>query len=275
MDTKVTCIDRHDSLRPVGPQATQSLLDEKKIPALQEHEYQQWAEYLFSAPLPLQLQVAETLVRHDRQHSYALFLFLACTQPSAAKFSRRLAYKIFLHPPDLTLELMYDGAMTALMTLLKRDFVLADTSFPVFLFTVIKNGATETAFRRLENTKIPTLGKRQGLPQPPRLEEQLIAKQMLEKIADLEPSPETLRFHKFLRCVILQLGPETALRPSTNYRSHPRPSPIIDLEPVMRELGISVNTARKYQLGARHMLRRMFNPQGTLFTKNRPPSKRR
>src|SRR5450755_4196899 len=88
MDTKVTYIDRHDSLRPVGPQATQSLLDEKKIPALQEHEYQQWAEYLFSAPLPLQLQVTETLFCYDRQHPRALALFLACAVP-LAKLSAR------------------------------------------------------------------------------------------------------------------------------------------------------------------------------------------
>ena len=106
MDTKVTYIDRHDSLRPVGPQATQSLLDEKKIPALQEHEYQQWAEYLFSAPLPLQLQVTETLFCYDGQHPRALALFLACAVPLAKLSARRTMLRL-TPASDLVLSLMH------------------------------------------------------------------------------------------------------------------------------------------------------------------------
>jgi hypothetical protein len=68
MQTKLTSIE-----------ATQSLLDKKKIPALDENQYQLLADYLFSANLPLRLQVAETVFRHDKRHPHALRLFLACT----------------------------------------------------------------------------------------------------------------------------------------------------------------------------------------------------
>src|SRR5664279_2136172 len=214
MDTTVTYIDRHDSLRPVGPQATQSLLDEKKIPALQEHKYEQWAEYLFSAPLPLRLQVSETVLRHDRQHPYALSLFLACSQPSAAFLSRRWAHKFFFHPPDLTLELMYDAAMNTLMTFPKKDFILAETGFRTFLFTVMKNRVL-TAVPRINKSQLQTFGSSSDHPRHPRLDEQLSAKQMLDKIANFQPAPQTPAYlTRFLRCLV-RLQPDNALTPST------------------------------------------------------------
>ena len=258
MDTTVTYIDRHDSLRPVGPQATQSLLDEKKIPTLQEQEYQQWADYLFSSPFPLRLQVAETVLRHDRQHSYALPLFLACTALSAAYLTRRLAHKLFFHPPDLTLELMYDAAMNTLMTFPKKDFILAETGFRTFLFTAMRNRVL-TAVPRIKKSQLQTFGSSSDHPRHPRLDEQISAKQMLDKIANFQPAPQTPAYlNRFLRC-LARLQPDDALTPSTNpqnvkhrLKRDSRKGPImLDLEPT-------------------------FNPDGTLFlTKSKPASKQR
>jgi hypothetical protein len=268
MDTKVTYIDRHDSLRPVGPQATQSLLDEKKIPALQEHEYQQWAEYLFSAPLPLLVTVAETVFRYDRQHPRALTLFLACAVPLAKRTARRLTRKT---SPDLIEELMYDGAFNNALDLFQTHHNLEVTSpFRPLLYCALKTGALRP-FERMENTHVASFGTTDGHPAGPRLIEQLIAKQMLEKIANLEPSPETpLHLYNFLRCLILQIGPDNALRPRTKSKNQPRPSPIIDFEPLMKALGISRRSARHYLQMARPILKKLFNQDGTLFTRAAP-----
>jgi hypothetical protein len=49
-------------------EATQTLLDEKKLPALDENQYQLLADYLYSADRSLRLAVAETLFFHQSEH---------------------------------------------------------------------------------------------------------------------------------------------------------------------------------------------------------------
>jgi hypothetical protein len=271
MDTKVTYIDRHDSLRPVGPQATQSLLDEKKIPTLQEHEYQQWAEFLFSAPLPLRLQVAETVLRHNSLHPHALGSFLTCATPSARYIAARLFHKISPPPPDLTEELLYHGAVNAVLSFFRTHHGLDHTAFKPLLFRVLKCGACNAALRRLKYTHDRSFPLRDLYGRSPRLDDQLFAKQMLEKIANLEPSPypHFNPIQKFLRCLILQIGPDNALNPCTDSRNNPR-SLRIDLTLLANELGISRNTAQGYLLMARPLLKQLFNQDGTLFTRAAP-----
>jgi hypothetical protein len=266
MDTTVTYIDRHDSLRPVGPQATQSLLDDKKIPTLQEHEYQQWAEFLFAAPLPLRLQVAETVLRHNSLHPHALGSFLTCATPSARYIAARLFHNISPPPPDLTEELLYHGAVNAVLSFFRTHHGLDHTAFKPLLFRVLKCGACNAALRRLKYTHDRSFPLRDLYGRSPRLDDQLFAKQMLDKIAHLEPSPEIpLCLYNFLRCLILQIGPDNALRPDRDSKNRPR-SLMIDLEPVMKELRISRGTAQNYLIAARSMLNKLFNPDGTLFT---------
>src|SRR5450755_3873562 len=117
MDTKVTCITRYDSLRPVGPQATQSLLDEKKIPAIDENQYQLWADYLYSADRSLRLAVAETLFSHQSEHPHALGLFLACVYPIAKRSVDRLTtVYVGICGKDTTQELMFNAAINDAIT---------------------------------------------------------------------------------------------------------------------------------------------------------------
>ena len=263
MQTKLTSIE-----------ATQSLLDEKKIPALDENQYQLLADYLFSANLPLRLQGAETVFRHDKRHPHALGLFLACTFPSAQTIAHRLAHKMFPPPPDLMEELMYDGAVKAATTLLQYDY-LEDACFPKILYRMLKTGAIKSAFAR-KNTQCESFGTKDQYPRQPKLDEQLIAKQMLNKIANLEGSPDP-RFNsiqKFLRCLILEIDPNDALMPATTSGNRVR-TVRIDLQPVMKKLGISRNYARVRLSHARKMLTQMFNQDGTLFSKNQPACKRR
>ena len=273
MDTKVTCIDRHDSLRPVGPQATQSLLDEKKIPALQEHEYQQWAEYLFSAPLPLQLQVTGTLFCYDRQHPRALALFLACAVPLAKLSVRRTMLRLNTGS-EITEELMYDGAVKSALKLFQTfqpRHSLTVTSFNSILFSALKTGTFKPFDRQENNMRTARLRIKKHRHATPRLVEYLTAKQMLEKIANLEPSPypHFNPIQKFLRCLILQIGPDNALNPCTDSRNNPR-ALRIDLTLLANELGISRNTAQGYLLMARPLLKQLFNQDGTLFTRAAP-----
>ena len=50
---------------------------------------------------------------------------------------------------------------------------------------------------------------------------------------------------------------------------------MIDLQPVMKQLGITHSSAQILLEHARKILIRKFNRDGTLFIKNQPPSKRR
>ena len=70
------------------------------------------------------IQVAEVVYRNDHGHPRALDVFLACTLPLAEKAARRRAHKLFLYPSDWQLELMYDGAVTTMIDVFQRNYVL-------------------------------------------------------------------------------------------------------------------------------------------------------
>src|SRR5664279_3073348 len=192
-----TSSSRTERLYPMSPftfspaAATQALLIEKTIPALDENQYQDWAQYLFSANLPLRLQLAETLLRHNPQHPHALGLFLCCATPSAKRIAARHFNKISPPPPDLTEELLYHGAVNAVLSFFRTHHGLDHTAFKPLLFRVLKCGACNAALRRLKYTHDRSFPLRDLYGRSPRLDDQLFAKQMLDKIAHLEPSPET------------------------------------------------------------------------------------
>jgi hypothetical protein len=267
MDTKLIYIDQHDSLRPVGPQATQSLLDEKKLPALDENRYQLWADYLYSADRSLRLSVAETLFFHQPEHPRALSLFLACVYPIAERYVHRLMTGFGMYGEDLTRqELMFDGAIDNAI-----DFFRAPQPegiiFQAVLYYRLKLGALKALSSRDENTGITYHASvdRLGTPAMPRTVEQLCAKEMLEKIAALETDPHHRHIGTFLRALV-KLGPDILLRPTRLYdnRSLNR---AIDYQEVCDKLGISYNTANRYFVIARKMLRQTFNRDGSLFVK--------
>ena len=91
------------------------MLKEKTIPTLNESQYQEWTEYLFSASFDVRIAAAETVFRHDRQHPRAQDLFLACVWPLAHTIARQIIEGVimFTPPSDLTYELLYDGAAKA------------------------------------------------------------------------------------------------------------------------------------------------------------------
>ena len=94
--------------------AVSGLLGSKKIPPLGAVQMSALLHYLFNAAdPPLRFQIAEVVYRYDHDHPNAQDLFLACTLPSAEKAARRKAEKLFVHPSDWQVELMYDGAVAA------------------------------------------------------------------------------------------------------------------------------------------------------------------
>ena len=192
--------------------------------------------------------------------------FSPAPPPSAKRIAARHFNKISPPPPDLTEELLYHGAVNAALTFFQTHHGLDHPAFKVLLYSVLKNGAITAAFGRMENTRGRNFPLRDRHRRSPRLDDQLFAKQMLEKIANLEPSPENpIRIYNFLRCLILQIGPHNALRPDRDSKNRLHPL-MIDLEPVMKELRISRGTAQNYLRAARSMLNKLFNPDGTLFT---------
>jgi hypothetical protein len=106
--------ERNDGIPTVSGAALLELLGSKKIPSLDEVQMLALLHYLYNAAdRPLRFQVAEVVYRYDHDHPNAQDLFLACTLPSAKKGARRKAEKLFVHPSDWQVELMYDGAVTA------------------------------------------------------------------------------------------------------------------------------------------------------------------
>ena len=98
------------------------LLGSKKIPPLDGVQMLALLHYLYNtAARPLRFQIAEVVYRYDHDHPNAQDLFLACTLPSAVKAARRKAEKLFGHPSDWQVELMYDGAVAAAIEMFKLN----------------------------------------------------------------------------------------------------------------------------------------------------------
>ncbi|HEY2121465.1 MAG TPA: hypothetical protein VGH37_19945, partial [Candidatus Acidoferrum sp.] len=86
----------------------------RKIPALDELQMEARLHHLFTAtPRDIRIQVAEVAYRYDHDHPRAMDVFLASALPLAVRAARKRAERIFVHPSDWQIELMYDGAVKA------------------------------------------------------------------------------------------------------------------------------------------------------------------
>ena len=86
---------------------------------------------------------------------------------------------------------------------------------------------------------------------------------MLEKVAALETDPRNIS--TFLRALI-KLGPDVLLPPTWYNHTQVR-NRYIDYQEVCDKLGITYNTACRYFVMARKILRQTFNRDGSLFVK--------
>lgn len=247
-----------------------TLLATKEIPALEGEKIAAIQKYVFdTAETPLRIQVAETVFRHNRNHPSAFELFLACTLPLAETMSRRQAEKLFAHPSDMTIELMYDGAVNAAIKMFQNEQLSNLTDFRRALYRALHCGALQAFFNREENMRVIGVGcsetvhacRHRGARRN-TVEEQVISRELLDKIANLKNAPSNAR--RILQC-IMELGPD-AVKPRN--RRDPEGDirrPLIDVIAVGEGMGITRKTVDKYLGQARAIVRETFNPDGTLF----------
>ena len=192
-----------------------TLLATKEIPALEGEKIAAIQKYVFdTAETPLRIQVAETVFRHNRKHPSAFDLFLACTLPLAQTMCRRQAEKLFAHPSDMTIELMYDGAVNAAIKMFQNEQPSNLGNFRQALYRALHCGALQAFFNREENMRVIGVGCSETVhacrhrdARRNTVEEQIISRELLDKIANLNNAPPDAR--RILQC-IMELGPDAA-----------------------------------------------------------------
>ena len=253
------------------------LLGGKKIPSLDGVQMSALLHYLFTrADRTLRIQIAEIAYR-EHDHPNALDLFLACTLPLAQKIAERKASRIFVYPSDWQLEAMYDGAVTALLTMFQRNAPLTSVpdAFRRYLLRTLFLGAVRDYFKRDENCGIRTVEDVTAVsprkkPFRNTVERDIITRELLDQVtnfADLRaPVRRTLQY-------IAALGPDFALKehaytasgdPDKCKRERGR-RPILDPDAIAEAMGIRKRAVHRYLRQARVILREAFNADGKLF----------
>jgi hypothetical protein len=193
------------------------LLGSKKIPALDSVQMLALLHYLYNAAdRPLRFQIAEVVYRCDYDHPNARDLFLACILPSAEKAARRKAEKLFGHPSDWQVELMYDGAVAAAIEMFQLNPPLRSIpdAFRRYVVRGLSRGMLRSYFMREENSRIRPAGdvravrtRKTGVPNT--VEREIIAKELLDQVINYPILRPPVR--AILRC-IAALGPDFALK---------------------------------------------------------------
>lgn len=246
-----------------------TLLDTKEISALEGEKMAAIQKYLFdTATTPLRIQVAETVFRHDRNHPRAFDLFLACTLPLAETTARRQAEKLFVHPSDMTIEFMHDGAVNAAIKMFQTQDASNLTDFRRGLYRTFHCGALQAFFNRAENTRVigvgcsETVHVRHHRARGNTVEDWIISRELLEKITTLKGVPNNAR--RILQC-IMELGPDAVKPRNKRDLEGDIRRPLIDVIAAGEAMGITRKTVDKYLGEARAIVRETFNPDGTLF----------
>jgi hypothetical protein len=142
------------------PAPVTDLLADNKIPPLNALQMSEFLHYLFSAAgKTIRIQVAEVAYRYDHGHPRAQDVFLACTLPLAETAARRRAHKLFVHPSDWQLELMYEGAVQAMIAVFQSNSAVQPGSdaFRRYLLRALALGAVRSYFQRGEYDAIRTV----------------------------------------------------------------------------------------------------------------------
>lgn len=255
-----------------------NLISEGKIPALDELQMEALLHHLFTAtPRDTRIQVAEVACRYDHDHPRAMDVFLASALPLAEQAARRRAARIFVHPSDLQIELMYGGAVEAVIAVFHAKSALKaeDNAFRRYLLRSMVLGAVRAYFRREENHGIRPAADLTDLKAHTKLsrneiEDQIIIRELLERVATFPQLRPPVR--ATLDC-IRSLGPDHAVKqhaftasgdPDAWKRDRGR-RPILDPEAIAQAMGVSKAKVHQYLREARIILRQAFNQDGKLF----------
>jgi hypothetical protein len=270
--------ERNDGKPTVSEAALLELLGSKRIPPLDEVQMLALLHDLYNAAdRPLRFQVAEVVYRYDHDHPNAQDLFLACTLPSAVKAARRKAEKLFVHPSDWQVELMYDGAVAAAMEMFQLHPPLRSipNAFRRYVLRGLSRGMLRSYFAREENCRIRAVGEVKAVRTrkrviPNTVEREIIARELLDQVtnyANLRPPVRAT-----LQC-IAALGPDLALKehaytasgdPDKWKRARGR-RPVLDSAAIAEAMGIPKRDVHRYLCQARVILRQAFNADGRLF----------
>jgi hypothetical protein len=258
--------------------AVNNLLLSKKIPSLDAVQMLDLLQYLFSSvEKAVRIQVAEVVYRYDHDHPNALDIFLACTLPLAEKAARRRAHKLFIYPSDWQVELMYDGAVEAMISVFQCNCAVnrGSNAFRRYLLRALALGTVRAYFKREENGGIRAVADLATARTPKRplrnqVEQDAITRELLNQVTSfphLSPS-----VYATLQC-IRALGPDEALKqhaftasgdPDKWKRERGR-RPILDPDAIAQAMGIDRRTVHRNLREARIILRSVFNADGKLF----------
>jgi hypothetical protein len=253
------------------------IVTSRAIPELNEIERSDVTQYLFKcANKPLRLAIAEIAYRNHKQ-PHALDLFLSCAMPLAQRWAVRKAHSLFVYPSDWQLECFYNGAVSAMLKTFQNPFPLRDEpdAFRRFLPYRFACGAIEAYFTRYENHRMETvenveLAVRPNLTRSNAIEQELIARDLLEKIAEYPLLQRGLS--KTLHC-IRELGPDVVLKERhwAEARNPERSKkgfagrPMLNAEAISKARGVSPAFVLGQISMARRILRKAFNGDGRLF----------
>ena len=255
-----------------------NLISERKIPALDELQMQALLHHLFTVtPRDIRIHVAEVAYRYDRHHSRAMDVFLASALPLAERAARKRAAKIFVHPSDLQIELMYGGAVEAVIAVFqsKSELKPEDNAFRRYLLRAMALGAVRAYFRRGENDGIRAAADLTAFAVPKRpsrneAEDEIITWELLDQVTTFPQLRPPVR--ATLEC-IRSLGPDHALKehaftssgdPDAWKRERGR-RPILDPKVIAQAMGVRKAKVHQYLREARIILRQAFNQDGKLF----------
>jgi len=255
-----------------------NLISERKIPTLDDLQMKALLHHLFTAtPRAVCIQVAEIAYRYDHDHPRAMDVFLASALPLAERAARKRADRIFVHPSDWQIELMYDGAVKAVIAVFQSKCNLKpeDDAFRRYLLRAMALGAVRAYFRRGENDSIRTAADLAAFAVPKRpslneVEDEVITWELLDRVTTFPQLRPPVR--ATLEC-IRSLGPDHALKehaftasgdPDAWKRERGR-RPILDPNMIAQSMGVSKAKVHQYLREARIILRQAFNQDGKLF----------
>ncbi len=255
-----------------------NLISERKIPALDELQMEVLLHHLFTTtPRDIRIQVAEVAYRYDHGHPRAMDVFLASALPLAERAARKRAARIFVHPSDLQIELMYGGAVEAVIAVFQSNCVLKpeDDAFRRYLLRAMVLGALRAYFRRGENDGIRAAADLAAFAVPKKpsrneVEDEIITWELLDRATTFPQLRPPVR--ATLEC-IRSLGPDHALKqhafttsgdPDAWKRERGR-RPILDPNVIAQSMGVSKAKVHQYLREARIILRQAFNQDGKLF----------
>ena len=255
-----------------------NLLVHNKIPSLDDLQMSGLLQYLFTtAEKAVRIQVAEVAYRHDHDHPSALDIFLACTLPMAEKAARRRAHKVFIYPSDWQVEVMYDGAVEAMISVFQANSAVKEgnNAFRRYLLRALALGTVRAYFKREENVGVRPVANLATIRTPKKplrnqVEQNIITREVLNQVLSfphLRPA-----VYATLQC-IRALGADEALKEhaytasgdADKWKRERGRRPILDPDAIAQAMGTDRRTVHRNLREARIILRSVFNADGRLF----------